>query len=260
MGIPAVLVRHLTKRFPEGRTWKQALLHPFQRRWVTILEDVNLTVESGEVLGILGRNGAGKSTLAKILSTLLVPSDGSASVHGHDVVEAPHRVREVLGYCLDSERSFYYRLSGTQNLAFFATLNNLGPEKAKDRIAELLDKVGLNGSADKPFSTFSKGMRQKLALARALLTDPAVILLDEPTQNLDPAAASDCRRLVRNVLADKLGKTVIWITHSLEEAFECCTKIALLDQGRIVFHGPTSVARETILKNGFPALSSESAP
>ena len=258
MGTPAVLVRNLTKRFPERRTWKQLLRHPLERRWVTILENVSLTVEPGEVLGILGHNGAGKTTLAKILSTLLVPSEGSASVHGHDVVHAPERVREVLGYCLDSERSFYYRLSGPQNLAFYATLNNLGPREAKTRVAEVLATVGLDGAADKPFANFSRGMRQKLALARALLTDPAVIVLDEPTQSLDPAAAGDCRRLIR-VLADKLGKTVIWVTHSLEEAFEGCTKVALLHQGGIMFHGPASVARETVLKNGFPAPAAGSA-
>jgi ABC-2 type transport system ATP-binding protein len=216
------------------------------------LDGVDLEVSQGEVFGLLGTNGAGKTTLLKILSTLLLPTEGFAVVNGHDVVKAPRKVRQVVGYCLDTERSFYFRLTGVQNLRFFATLNNMTLRETTTRITEVLNMVELNGAADAPFMTYSKGMQQKLGLARALLTDPAVLLLDEPTKSLDPAAATEFRRFLRGILAERLRKTILMVIHSFEEARECCDRVAIMDQGRIVFHGTWPEVQEFIQAHGFP--------
>ncbi len=228
---------------------------PFHRRWMTALDGVDLEVRQGEVFGLLGPNGAGKTTLLKILSTLLLPTEGRATVNGHDVVEAPRRARQAVGYCLDTERSFYYRLTGMQNLAFFANLNNIGSREATTRIGEVLGMVGLNGAAGDPFMTYSKGMQQKLGLARALLTDPTILLLDEPTKSLDPGAAIEFRRFLRGTLAERLGKTILLVTHSLEEARECCDRVAILDQGRVSFQGTWPEVQGFIQTHGFPGHS-----
>ena len=257
MTAAAIIACNLTKRFPVPRRWGERVLRPFHYCWTTALDGVNLEIRQGEVFGILGPNGAGKTTLLKILCTLLLPTDGRATVGGHDVVKAPRRVRQAVGYCLDTERSFYYRLTGIQNLAFFATLNNLGAREASARIVETLGMLGLNGAANQPFMTYSKGMQQKLGLARALLTDPAVLLLDEPTKSLDPGAATELRRFLRDALAEGLGKTILLVTHSLEEARECCDRVAIMDQGRIAFQRTGSEVQGFIQTHGFPGRSSD---
>lgn len=257
MTAAAIIVHNLTKRFPTRRRLEDMIRRPFHHRWVTALDEMNLEVRQGEVFGLLGPNGAGKTTLLKILCTLLLPTGGRAIINGHGVVEDPRRVRQAVGYCLDTERSFYYRLTGRQNLAFFATLNNLPSREATSRSAEVLEMVGLNGAAGDPFMTYSKGMQQKLGLARALLTNPAVLLLDEPTKSLDPGAAAQFRRFLRSTLAEKLGKTVLLVTHSLEETCECCDRVAIMDQGRIAFQGTGPEVRGFLQTHGSPGHSPE---
>lgn len=257
MAEAAIAVHDLTKRFPVRRGWGEIVLRPFHHRWATALDGVDLKVRHGEVFGLLGPNGAGKTTLLKILCTLLLPTEGRATVSGHDVVHAPQKVRKAVGYCLESERSFYYRLTGVQNLAFFATLNNLGSREAVPRISELLGLLGLDGAADAPFMTYSKGMQQRLGLARALLTDPTILLLDEPTKSLDPGAATEFRRFLRGTLANGLGKTVLLVTQSLEEARDCCDRVAIMDHGRISFSGTWLEVQGLIQAHGFPGHSSD---
>ena len=247
-----IAVHKLTKRFPMRRGLGDMVFRPFHRRWAMALDGVDLEVRRGEVFGLLGSNGAGKTTLLKILCTLLLPTAGRAAINGHDVVESPQRVRQTVGYCLDTERSFYYRLSGRQNLAFFATLNNVASTQVTGRVAKVLEMVGLNGAADAPFMTYSKGMQQKLGLARALLTDPAVLLLDEPTKSLDPGAAAEFRRFLRSTLTERLGKTILLVTHSLEEAHACCDRVAIMDQGKIAFQGSWLELQGFIQGHGFP--------
>jgi ABC-2 type transport system ATP-binding protein len=243
MSAPAIAVSNLVKRFPLSRGIAEIVRQPFARCWTTALDGLDLEVGQGEIFGLLGSNGAGKTTLLKILCTLLLPTEGSAAVAGHDVVQAPASVRQAVGYCLDTERSFYFRLTGRQNLAFFAALNNLESRHATDRIAEL---------------TYSKGMQQKLGLIRALMSDPAVLLLDEPTKSLDPAAAAEFRRLVRNTLVDRFGKTILLVTHSLEDAAECCDRVALMSQGRISLRGTWAEVRGSVRNGGLPAQYSDS--
>lgn len=258
MTAAAIVVQNLTKRFPVGRPWEAFVCRPFRSRWPMALDGVDCAVRQGEIFGILGPNGAGKTTLLKILCTLLLPTSGRAVVSGYDVVDAPHKVRQVVGYCLDTERSFYYRLTGRQNLAFFATLNNLRAGERACRIAEVLEIVGLQGAADARFMTYSKGMQQKLGLARALLTDPAVLLLDEPTKSLDPGAAAEFRRFLRGTLAEKLGKTILLVTHSLTECHACCDRVAIMDRGRIVSQGSWPEVQGFMQAHGFPGQASES--
>jgi ABC-2 type transport system ATP-binding protein len=256
----AITVRGLSKRFPVRRPWKDAILRPFERQWTPVLQGIDIDVRRGEILGLLGPNGAGKTTFLKILCTTLLPSSGTATVEGIDVVRQPERARQHLGYCLEVERSFYYRLTGVQNLSFFAALNNLPARTADDRIRDVGQLVGIDGYADKPFMTYSRGMRQKMALARALLADPPVLVLDEPTQGLDPRATEEFRRFIRTILAEKLGKTILLVTHSLDEAVECCSRAVLMDQGRLVFEGKGSEVRDHIREHGFPVGSSGEAP
>lgn len=247
-----ISVQQLSKQFPVKRSLEEIFRHPFQQEWVTVLDGIALAVNQGEVLSLLGPNGAGKTTLMKILCILLLPSAGSAIVSGYDVIRDQRKVRQTVGYCLNTERSFYYRLSGKQNLEFYATLNNLPVHEMEDRIAEVLDVVGLTAAAGSSFMTYSKGMQQRLGLARALLTNPAVLLLDEPTNGLDPGAAHDFRHFLRKKMVEKLKKTVLLVTHSLEEAHEVCDRMAIMDRGKIIFEGDWVALQTYLHTHGFP--------
>jgi ABC-2 type transport system ATP-binding protein len=181
-----------------------------------------------------------------MLCTALLPSAGSARVAGHDVVHAAQRVREAIGLVSGEERSFYWRLTGRQNLEFFAALYHVPPAVARRRIAMLLEGVGLAEAADRPFRTYSSGMRQKLAIARGLLNQPQVLFMDEPTRSLDPISAQSVRRFVADYIIGELGSTVILATHSMAEAEELCDRMALIRSGRIVAQGPIEQLRQTL--------------
>lgn len=228
---------HLTKRF-RRETHYMALLRRRNRQEITAVDRVSLSVRAGELIGLLGPNGAGKTTLIKMLCTLLLPTEGSALVGGRDVVREAAAVRSRIGLVDNQERSFYWRLSGRDNLRFFAALYGLHGHAAERRIAELLTLVGLEEHADRRFMSYSSGMRQKLAVARGLLTMPSVLFMDEATKGLDPSSARELRAFVRQHLVDKLGATVIWVTHHLEEAEQLCDRVAIMNQGRIIACGP----------------------
>jgi ABC-2 type transport system ATP-binding protein len=248
---PVIRVRRLTKRFPVRRRWTQILRAPAKSEWSTALQGVDLDVPQGEVLGLVGANGAGKTTFVKILSTLLLPTDGHAEVMNYDVVKFPMEVRHAVGWCLDTERSFYHRLTGIENLAFFAALNNISSGRAKSRLQEVLEISGLGPAARRPVRTYSRGMQQKLGLARALLTNPAILLLDEPTKSLDPVATREFWRFVRDVLAREMKKTILIVTHDLVEARTCCDRIAFMDAGQISAIGTWADIEPHIQEQGF---------
>ena len=198
----------------------------------TALAGVNLDVAPGEVVALLGPNGAGKSTLLRILGTTVLPDQGTATVVGHDVTDDPSAVRRRIGVTLGDERSWYWRLSGRQNLEFFGAMYGLRRRAARARAAELLRDVGLERAADRRFDGYSSGMRARLSLARALLTEPSVLLLDEPTRAIDPVAAVDFRDRVKQ-LASKDGRSLLLATHDLYEAAAVADRIVVLGGGRV---------------------------
>jgi ABC-2 type transport system ATP-binding protein len=236
---PAIETRGVTRVF-ESR--KGFLFREKSR--TEALRGVDLTVERGSIFGLLGPNGAGKTTLTKILSTLLLPTAGTALVLGHDVTRETDWLRPRMGLVLGGERGLYNRISARENLRYFADLYGVPPEERSRRIDEVLERVGLTGPAtDQRVEEFSRGMKQKLHIARGILHRPEILFLDEPTIGLDPKSARETRKLIRSLVSD--GVTIFLTTHYMFEAEELCPKLAVLSKGRIV-------ARDTV--DGLRAL------
>ena len=234
---PAIEIRGLYKKYVTRRG-------TFRRTRVenVALAGVDLEIQPGELFGLLGPNGAGKTTATKILTTLLLPDSGSARVLGLDVVKETDAVRRRIGFVFGGERGLYWRLSGRDNLRYFADLYRIPPEISRRRIAELLDRLGLADRQDDKVELYSRGMKQRLHLARGLLNDPEVLFLDEPTIGLDPVGARELRVMVRE-LADA-GKTIFLTTHYMFEADAICDRIAVIKKGEIVAEGtPSSIKR-----------------
>ena len=199
---------------------------------VVAVDDVSFGIQEGELFGLLGPNGAGKTTTVKMLTTLLIPTSGSASVKGFDVVARADEVRKRIGFIFGGERGLYWRLSGVDNLRYFASLYNVDYDITKKRIPYLLDMVGLNGRGDEKVQGYSRGMKQRLHVARTLLHDPEVLFLDEPTLGLDPVGAREFRQVILNLQSEK--KTILLTTHYMFEADALCDRIAIIDHGRII--------------------------
>ena len=198
----------------------------------TALDRVSLTIGRGEIFALLGPNGAGKTTLMKILSTLILPTSGTATVDGWDILRQPDKVRSSLGFSPGGERSFYFRLTGRQNLEFFGALQGLTPPYLNRRISQVLNRVGFEEEADKRFMKYSSGMRRKLGIARALLTDPPILLLDEPTASVDPTSARHIREHIMELKAK--GRTILLTTHNMHEAESISDRIGILNKVRLI--------------------------
>jgi ABC-2 type transport system ATP-binding protein len=209
----------------------------FRRRGVDVqaVAGVSFEVADGELFGLLGPNGAGKTTTIKMLITLLIPTSGSASVLGYDVVREAREVRKRIGYVFGGDRGLYERLSALDNLRYFAELYAVPPAEQKRRIAELLDLVGLAGREKERVEGYSRGMRQRLHIARGLLHDPPVVFLDEPTIGVDPVGARELRRTIAGLT--EAGKTVLLTTHYMFEADDLCDRMAVIAKGEIVAEG-----------------------
>jgi ABC-2 type transport system ATP-binding protein len=210
-----------------------AILRGTRGPFIEALRGINLQIKKGEVFGLLGPNGAGKTTLIKILCTLVIHDEGEAYVNGIDVKKEPGKVLKNLQAVLPESRGFSWRLSGRQNLEFYALLYGVKDKAAKDRIDYLLDMTGLKERADDGYQRYSTGMQRKLLLCRALLRDTPALLFDEPTAGLDPASAAEFRHLLRDKLARGETKTILLSTHNLSEARDICDRIAILDRGKI---------------------------
>lgn len=243
----AIETVNLTKRFPKPKRYRD-LLNPFRREEITALHDVNIQVNKGEIWGLLGPNGAGKTTLIKVLCTLVLPTYGTALVNGYNILEAEEQVKASIGLVSSEERSFYWRLTGRQNLEFFATLQNLSPGQARKKIAEVSRLLSLENVLDRRFDSYSAGMKQRLALARGLLNDPGILFLDEPTKSLDPTAAQSFREFIKEKLRKESGKTIVLATHQLAEAEQLCDRIAILNRGRIKACGTFSELQGIVQK------------
>ena len=199
---------------------------------IVALNDVSLAIEEGEIHGLLGPNGAGKTTLVKVLSTVLLPTSGTASILGHDVVSETQAVRPLIGLVLGGDRGFYRLLTGRQNLEYWAALYKVPSSTAKRRVSDLLEMVNLTDRADYLFETYSRGMKQRLHLARGLVGDAKVLFLDEPTTGLDPIAARQFQSLVITLKSE--GRTILLTTHDMAEAEAVCDRVTLIDRGRIL--------------------------
>jgi ABC-2 type transport system ATP-binding protein len=238
-----VSVDGLTKRFPVRRGLKQMLLHPRRTSVTTVVSDVSFSARAGEFFGLLGPNGAGKTTLLKMLSTLVLPDEGTATIDGYDVAHDAAVVRTLVSPCLATERSLYFRLTARENLEVYSDLQGVPRHERESRIGEVLQAVSLLDTGEKLVGQFSSGMLQRLLIARALLTRPRLLLLDEPTRSLDPISAREFRKFLRDELASQRGCAIILATHSAEEAFELCERVGVLDRGRLLASG--SVAQLT---------------
>lgn len=223
----AIAVDGLAKVFDRPQGWRRlARAVP-----VTAVSDIHLTVPYGELFGLLGPNGAGKTTLVKMLCTLIQPSSGRAQVAGYDLHQAG-AIRAAVGLVVSDERSFFWRLSARRNLDFFAALHGLHGRAARERVQQVLADVDLLDVAERRFSGFSGGMRQRLAIARALLHQPRILFLDEPSRSLDPTATQRLHTLIERLRAQR-EITVFLITHDLAEADKLCTRVALMHRGRL---------------------------
>jgi ABC-2 type transport system ATP-binding protein len=235
----AVLAEDLVKKFPKRKTpekgsWKN--FWPFGKRepqpTFTAVDGVSLQIEKGEIFGLLGPNGAGKSTTIRMLCTLLEPTGGTAHVNGFDVVKQANDVRRSLGTVLAGERSIYWKLTGRENLEYFAALNHIPPAIAKKRVDELIERMELKERANELVEKYSTGMRQRVAISKALLARPPILLLDEPTLGLDPQAARNLRELILQLKRD--GHTILLTTHYMEEADQLSDRIGIIDMGKII--------------------------
>ncbi len=212
-----------TKRLPFGNTTVETS---------TAVDAISFSIRRGEIFGLLGPNGAGKTTTIRMLCTLLEPTSGTATINGYDVSRQPSMVRQNLGAVLTGDRSIYWKLTGRENLEYFAALYHIPPAVARQRVTYLLDRLDLTGKADERVERYSTGMKQRIAIAKALLANPPVLLLDEPTTGLDPQSARNLRELIQEIKQE--GRTILLTTHYMEEADQLSDRVGIIDLGRII--------------------------
>ncbi len=244
----AIEARQLVKKFPaRPGTGDKAVetgsaQSPGKKRWqfwkkepqamFTAVNGVDLQIHRGEIFGLLGPNGAGKSTTIRMLCTLLEPTSGTASVNGFDVVKQANEVRRSLGTVLAGERSIYWKLTGRENLEYFAALYHIPAAVTKKRVDDLLERMEIKDRANELVEKYSTGMRQRIAIAKALLARPPILLLDEPTLGLDPQAARNLRELIATLKEE--GHTILLTTHYMEEADQLSDRIGIIDTGKVI--------------------------
>ena len=229
----AISIRSLSKTYPVPFLRLRKFFRRPAKDPVEALRDVSFEVETGEIFGLIGRNGAGKTTLTKIVATLVQPTNGNVSVRGNDSVEHDELVRREIGLATAEERSFYWRLTSEQNLLFFARLHGLSDRYAKQRIKDLFAKLELDEVARRRFGELSTGNKQRLAVARAMLSSPPVLLLDEPTRSLDPLAAARMREMISALAQQDPPVTILLTSHNLAEVETLCARVAVISRGSI---------------------------
>jgi ABC-2 type transport system ATP-binding protein len=251
-----ITVENIYMHYPVPKKYIEFLTKPFKQDKYTALYGINLNIESGDRVAFLGTNGAGKTTLLKIIGGLLYPSQGKLIVNGYDTVKDNLKARKSVGFVLNEERSFYWRLSGKQNLGFFGVLDNIHGKQLEDKVNELIQIVGLEEAKDKLFAGYSSGMKQRLAIARGLLSDPDILILDEPTRTLDPISAEDISNIISERIHNKKGRTLLIATHSLAEAQSLCSKVCIMKKGQILSYSTIDqlLHQYKTLDNGYKTL------
>ncbi len=226
--VPALLIEHLTKRFEVGNRRK--------RKTVVAVNDVSLRIERGEIYGVLGANGSGKSTLIRLVSTLLSVEDGRVEVFGHDIVREEMAVKRLINR-VSVDAAFFKKLSPAENLMYAARMYGVDARAARREMVRILARLGISESRlNRPLEQMSRGMQQKVSIARAFLTSPALLLLDEPTTGLDPRSKLDVQEFIEEI-RDHHDATIVLTTHDLDEAERLCARIGLLNEGRLVAEG-----------------------
>lgn len=246
--VPRVRVSGLHKSLARPRRLREIIRRPFSWEFVEILKGIDLEVGAGEIVGLVGPNGAGKTTLIRVICGLLLPTSGTVTVSGYDVVRKVDEVASRIGYVPATEQCFIGRLTGYQNLEFFARLHGLFGSTLVKRVNGALEKVGLLESSDMRFIDYSSGMKQRLCIALSLLGNPEVLLLDEPTKSLDPVTATQVRCLIGD-LAKNQGCSVILSSHNLSEVESLCHRVALIHKGRLAATGRVSEVVELVIRS-----------
>jgi ABC-2 type transport system ATP-binding protein len=231
--VPAVEVRGLRKEFRR----RDRRAGRFARRRMPALVGLTFTIERGECVAILGQNGSGKSTLVRLLSTLLINDAGEARIFGHDAFRESRAIRQLVNR-VSVEASFFKKMSASENLSYAARFYGMGPSKTRTAVPEILERVGFPPERrHESMENLSRGMQQKVALARALLTSPVLLLLDEPTTGLDPRSKLEVQEFIRDVRASH-DATILLCTHDMAEAEVLADRVGLLDRGELLFLEP----------------------
>ncbi|WP_407269770.1 ATP-binding cassette domain-containing protein [Radiobacillus sp. PE A8.2] len=224
-------IKQVTKKFQDKKVF------------VTALKHVSFTVEKGQVVGLLGENGAGKTTLLRSIATLLTPTEGSITVEGYDTTKQPDEIKKRIGVLFGGETGLYNRLTARENLEYFAAMYGLSKHETKVRIDDLATMFGMRDYLNRKVGGFSKGMRQKVAIARTLIHNPDIILFDEPTTGLDITSSNIFRQFIHQLKQD--GKTIVFSSHIMEEVSTLCDSVAMMHKGELVYHGDLDALYKT---------------
>ena len=243
-------IDQLTKVFPPQRS----LVGRGQQSKLAV-DNVTLQVKEGEIFGLIGPNGAGKTTLIRMLSTMVLPTSGSAHVGGFDVTRDERAIRDLVGVVSSNERSFYWRLTGRENLRFFSTLYQIPEQQAGPWRDELLSILGLAEVADRRFDHYSTGQKQRMAIARGLLTRPKVLLMDEPTKGVDPMGAAEIVQLIQGRILQLWQPTILVTSHNLSEIERLCQRVALMHEGRLAALGTIDELRASMRQSDAYVIS-----
>ncbi len=242
---PIIKIRGLTKTY---QSKQRAGLLRSKVRDIEALQDVDLDILPGEAFGLLGPNGAGKTTLIKCLTTLLLPTRGTAWINGFQLERDENAIRASIGCMLMGERGLYWKLTGSENLDFFGALYQIPPAERKQRVQRIIQLLNLGETVDRTVETYSSGQKMKLAFAKALINSAPILILDEPTNTLDLPNARELRAIVRDL--NKQGHTVVYTTHLMSEAEELCDRVAIIDRGRIIALGTIPELKASLNREG----------
>jgi len=238
---PTIKIKDLSKTYVSKERTK---IFKSKKKTVKALNRINLNIYEGEIFGLLGPNGAGKTTLIKCLTTLLLPTEGTAEINGYDLLRDDKMIRASIGCMLMGERGLYWKLTGRENLDFFGSLYYVPPKRRREKTEELIGLLSLSDFIDRTVETYSSGQKMKLAFAKSLINEAPILVLDEPTVTMDVHAARELRTIVKDL--NEKGHTIVYTTHVMQEAEELCDRVAIIDKGEIIALGAPDELRAGI--------------